>query len=59
MNPAYLRDYDDLKEKVADLFPDIVSGQKSQLINGKLPRDSNGALIITISGDKFYIDSTP
>ena len=56
MNPAYLRDYDDLKGKVADLFPDIESGQKSQLIDGKLPRDSNGILTITISGDKFYID---
>ena len=59
MNPSYASDYNVLKEKVADLFPDIISGQKSQLINGKLPRDSNGALIITISGDKFYIDSTP
>jgi hypothetical protein len=56
MNPAYLRDYDDLKGKVADLFPDIESGQKSQLIDGKLPRDENGVLTITISGDKFYID---
>ena len=56
MNPTYLIDYDILKGKVADLFPDIKSGQKSQMIDGKLPRDSDGALVITISADKFYID---
>ena len=55
MNPTYGKDYDDLKEKVADLFPDIISGQKSQLINGKLPRDSNGIVTIRITGDKFWI----
>jgi hypothetical protein len=59
MNPAYSRDYDALKEKIADLFPDIKSGQESQLINGKLPRNKDGMLIITITGDKFYIDPTP
>ena len=56
MNPTYLIDYDILKGKVADLFPDIKSGQESQMIDGKLPRDSDGTLVITISADKFYID---
>jgi len=56
MNPTYLIDYDILKGKVADLFPDIKSGQKSQMIDGKLPRDKDGTLVITISADKFYID---
>ena len=56
MNPTYLIDYDILKEKVADLFPDIKSGQKSQMIDGKLPRDNDGTLVITIEADKFYID---
>ena len=56
MNPTYLVDYDILKEKVADLFPDIKSGQESQMIDGKLPRDSEGRLVITISADKFFID---
>ncbi len=42
--------------KVADLFPDIISGQKSQLINGKLPKDNDGSLMLTLTGDKFYID---
>ena len=59
MNPAYSRDYDILRGKIADLFPDIESGQKSQLINGKLPRDKDGRLEITITGDRFYIDTTP
>jgi len=56
INPSYAIDYDVLKGKVADLFPDIKSGQESQLINGKLPRDKDGSLVIRISGDKFYID---
>jgi len=55
MNPTYMKDYDDLKEKVADLFPDITSGQKSQLINGKWPRGKDGELVIEISADKFWI----
>ena len=59
INPSYGKDYNDLKGKVADLFPDIESGLESQLIDGKLPRDSNGVLSLTITGDKFFIDSTP
>jgi hypothetical protein len=59
MNPSYSRDYDALKEKIADLFPDIKSGQESQLINGKLPTKKDGRLEIIITGDKFYIDPTP
>ena len=55
MNPLYGLDYDDLKGKVADLLPDIVSGQKSQLIDGRLPRDKDGTVVITITGDKFWI----
>ena len=56
INPSYGKDYNDLKGKVADLFPDIKSGTDSQLINGKLPRDSDGVLTLRITGDKFYID---
>ena len=56
INPSYASDYNVLMGKVADLFPDIISGQKSQLINGKLPKDNDGALMLTLTGDKFYID---
>jgi hypothetical protein len=59
MNPAYARDYDVLKTKISDLFPNVESGQKSQLINGKLPRGKDGMLMITISGDKFYVNPNP
>ena len=56
INPSYASDYNVLMGKVADLFPDIISGQKSQLINGKLPKDNDGSLMLTLTGDKFYID---
>ena len=59
MNPSYMRDYDILRGKIADLFPDIESGQKSQLINGKVPRTKDGVLEITITGDRLYIVATP
>jgi hypothetical protein len=59
MNPSYMRDYDILRGKIADLFPDIESGQKSQLINGKVPRTKDGILEITITGDRLYIVATP
>ena len=57
MNPMYLGDYDAIKGKIADLFPDIKSGQKSQNVDGKL-NTTSGALEITITADKFYIDAT-
>ena len=56
INPSYAKDYNVLMGKVADLFPDIISGQKSQLIDGKLPKDNDGSLMLTLTGDKFYID---
>ena len=57
MNPMYLGDYDTIKGKIADLFPDIKSGQKSQNVDGKL-NTTSGALEISITADKFYIDAT-
>lgn len=57
MNPMYLGDYDTLKEKVADLFPDIKSGQEIQKVEGKINK-TGGPLVITITADKFYIDAT-
>jgi hypothetical protein len=56
INPKSLYDYNVLKGKISDLFPDVESGQDSELINGKLPTDKDGALILTLTGDKFYID---
>ena len=56
MNPIYANDYDVLKAKVADLFPAIKSGQESQAVEATL--NTNRPLVITIRGDKFYIDAT-
>lgn len=58
MNPIYLGDYDAIKGKVADLFPDIKSGQESQNVDGKINTKNGAPLTITIKADKFFIDAT-
>lgn len=54
-NPAYLADYNNLKTKISELFPGVTSGQK---IDDLTTRTKDGTLVISITGDKFYIDKT-
>jgi uncharacterized protein YeeX (DUF496 family) len=55
MNPAYAKDYNVLKSKIATLFPNISTIDPNANNNGN-EYTADGMLIITISGNRFYIE---
>jgi hypothetical protein len=55
MVPGTAYDYDVLKEKIATLFPNISTIDPNAHNNGNSYTEA-GALKITISGNKFYIE---
>jgi hypothetical protein len=55
MNPSYAKDYNVLKEKIATLFPNVSTIDPNAHNDGNSYTEA-GALKITISGNKFYIE---